>query len=55
MKSKYQREWEYQQRRYERAERKARKHIRLTDAWIKIMIDATNELERLCREEEAEE
>lgn len=55
MKSKYQREWEYQQRRYERAERKARKHIRLTDAWIKIMIDATNELERLCREEEAAE
>lgn len=58
MKSKYQREWEIQERRFERAKRKAdrhnalaEKHYRLTDAWIKIMQDAADEQKRICREE----
>lgn len=55
MKSKFQREWEYQERRYWRAKRKAEKHIRRTDAWIKIMKDAADKQERICREEDEAE
>ena len=55
MKNKYFREWNFQERRYQRAKIKAEKHIRLANAWIKIMADATDEQKRLCREEEAAE
>lgn len=58
MKSNFQREWEFQERRFQRAKRKAekhndlaRKHIRLTDAWINIMRDADDKQKRICREE----
>lgn len=62
MKSKYQWEWEFQERRFERAKRKAEKHIelaskhiRLIDAWANIMQDAADEQKRICREEAGEE
>lgn len=54
MKNNYFREWCFQERRYQRAKRKAEKHIRLTDAWIKIMKDAADKQKRICREEAEE-
>lgn len=54
MKSKFQREWCFQERRYQRAKRKAEKHIRLSDAWIKIMQDAVDKQKRIREEAEEE-
>lgn len=51
MKSKYQREWEFQERRFEWAKRNAEKHIRLTDSYVIIMKDAADKQKRICREE----
>lgn len=51
-------EWWRQERRFQRAKRKAEKHneladkhIRQTDAWINVMKDAADKQERICREE----
>lgn len=45
------REWWRQERRYQRAKRKAEKHIRITDAWLNIMKDAVDKQKRIRREE----
>lgn len=44
------REFMIQERRYQRAKRNAQKHIRLAEAWNKIMRDATAEQGRINKE-----
>jgi hypothetical protein len=58
MKNNYLREWCLQERRYERAKRNAekhnelaRKHVRLTEAWVNIMRDAADKQERISRKD----
>lgn len=44
------REFMIQERRYQRAKRKAQKHIRLAEAWNRIMGDACMEQNRINKE-----
>ena len=44
------REFMLQEKRYERAKGKTWKHIRLAEAWIKVMDDAVSEQHRINKE-----